>query len=181
MAEKRLQQDRRERTRPLSPGRRTGDIQKVGEGRRAWLSHRASGRPMSEFRMPVNPKASDRYFRRQGLGAATKPRVANLRPLRSIKENLVNRAPGIKAAESYLGAAKNTLAKKAAGSTVSRIAKSVFKGGTAVGLATTALDLGTGLLAIERAKREERDAKMGTAMIQSAMRQKRKPKVVKMD
>lgn len=134
-------------------------------------------------------------------------------PFRSIRESMVSRTPGMRAALRYSTplpdidsdrrqspprpsggkylrnkAATQGLAqvgRKALGSTIGRVAgrvaRGIFAGGTAVGLATEALDLGANVMALERAKREERDAKMGTAMIRSAMKERRKPKVVKMD
>lgn len=93
-------------------------------------------------------------------------------PLRSMKESMVSRAPGQRAATGYLS-------KKAAGSTIGKVAKFAGKAlgklATPVAVATSVMDIhdtSKGIMELAKQKRLKLKAEEGTAQIQSAMRSK---------
>jgi hypothetical protein len=163
--------ERRVSTRPSGGNRRVRDtLIKYGVD--------LQRRPMHSERS--GPRSFSKYERGRLLDRSTFKHAKDI--TRQTTPNPIGRAnAGKYLRNKAVAQGLGQIGKKSALSTVGRVAKKLIAGGGAAGLATQAFDLGTGVLAISRAKREEQEAKMGTAMIRSAMKERRKPKVVKMD
>jgi hypothetical protein len=178
--------ERRVSTRPTGGNRRSTDLavdRHIGGMRKPKSIERSGPRSFSKVERSILLERSTNDI--EGLrskGVDARPTFKHAKDItRRTTPNPIGRAnAGKYLRNKAITHGLGQLTKKGAVSTVGNVAKGLLKG-SAGGLATTALELGTGVLAISRAKREEREAKIGTAMIRSAMKERRKPKIVKMD
>lgn len=151
----------------LEVGRRAGDIALREQAKKSWYGHYKSGKPMSEWERPSTAQRASKYFKglsgERGLIESDRPRYTP------------HGTPGagMKAAQGYLS-------KRAAVANIGQVTKTsagkaMLKGamrglGRAAGTIGTAAELSSAVFQIQKARMEEQEAKLGTAMIKSGMK-----------